>query len=32
MDLYAEYKILDMGERLGRFISQYRLDYLCRIR
>lgn len=27
MDLFAEYKILDMGERLGRFISQYRLDY-----
>lgn len=27
MDLYAEYKILDMGKRLGRFISQYRLDY-----
>ena len=27
MDLFAEYKLLDMGERLGRFISQYRLDY-----
>ena len=27
MDLFAEYKILDMGERLGRFISQYRVDY-----
>lgn len=27
MDLFAEYRILDMGERLGRFISQYRLDY-----
>jgi SNF2 family DNA or RNA helicase len=27
MDLFAEYKCLDMGERLGRFISQYRLDY-----
>lgn len=27
MDLFAEYKILDMGERLGRFISQYRTDY-----
>ena len=27
MDLFAEYKILDMVERLGRFISQYRLDY-----
>ena len=27
MDLYAEFKVLDMGERLGRFISQYRLNY-----
>ena len=27
MDLFAEYKVLDMGERLGRFISQYRVDY-----
>ena len=27
MDLFAEFKILDMGERLGRFISQYRLNY-----
>jgi len=27
MDLFAEYKILDMGERLGRFISQYRVEY-----
>lgn len=27
MDLFAEYKILDMGERLGRFISQYRVNY-----
>lgn len=24
MDLYAEFRLLDMGERLGRFISQYR--------
>ena len=24
MDLFAEYKLLDMGERLGRFIGQYR--------
>lgn len=23
MDLFAEFKVLDMGERLGRFISQY---------
>lgn len=27
MDLFAEIKTLDMGERLGRFISQYRLNY-----
>ena len=27
MDLFAEYRILDMGERLGRFIGQYRLKY-----
>lgn len=27
MDLFAEFKILDMGERLGRFIGQYRLNY-----
>ena len=27
MDLFAEFKILDMGERLGRFISQYRVNY-----
>lgn len=27
MDLYAEFKMLDMGERLGRFISQYRNAY-----
>lgn len=26
-DLFAEFKILDMGERLGRFISQYRVNY-----
>ena len=24
MDLWAEFRILDMGERLGRYISQYR--------
>ena len=24
MDLFAEFKLLDMGERLGRYISQYR--------
>lgn len=27
MDLFAEFKVLDMGERLGRFIGQYRLGY-----
>ena len=27
MDLFAEFKVLDMGERLGRFISQYRTNY-----
>ncbi len=24
MDLFAEYRVLDMGERLGRFITKYR--------
>lgn len=27
MDLYAEFKLLDMGKRLGRFIGQYRNTY-----
>lgn len=27
MDLWAEFKLLDMGKRLGRFITQYRDDY-----
>nr|DAT88724.1 MAG TPA: Chromatin remodeling complex ATPase [Caudoviricetes sp.] len=27
MDLWAEFRLLDMGERLGRFIGQYRSDY-----
>lgn len=27
MDLFAEFKLLDMGERLGRFIGQYRAAY-----
>ena len=27
MDLFAEFKILDMGVRLGRFIGQYRNAY-----
>ena len=27
MDLWAEFRLLDMGERLGRFIGQYREIY-----
>jgi SNF2 family DNA or RNA helicase len=27
MDLFAEFKLLDMGKRLGRFIGQYRSNY-----
>jgi SNF2 family DNA or RNA helicase len=27
MDLFAEFRVLDMGERLHRFIGQYRLNY-----
>lgn len=27
MDLWAEYRLLDLGERLGRFISRYRQEY-----
>jgi len=27
MDLWAEYRLLDMGQRLGRFIGKYREDY-----
>ena len=27
MDLFAEFKVLDMGKRLGRFISQYRVNF-----
>lgn len=27
MDLFLEFRCLDMGERLGRFIGQYRLKY-----
>lgn len=27
MDLWAEFKLLDMGQRLGRFITKYRNDY-----
>ncbi len=27
MDLFAEYKLLDFGKRLGRYITRYRLSY-----
>lgn len=27
MDLWAEFRLLDMGERLGKFIGQYRAQY-----
>ena len=27
MDLWAEFRILDMGKRLGRFITGYRMNY-----
>ncbi len=27
MDLWAEYRLLDLGQRLGRFIGQYRTAY-----
>lgn len=27
MDLWAEFRILDMGQRLGRFITKYRTNY-----
>ena len=29
INLFAEYKVLDMVERLGRFISQYRVEYFA---
>ena len=29
MDLWAEYRLLDLGRRLGRFIGQYRTDYFA---
>lgn len=29
MDLFAEFKLLDMGARLGRFIGQYRNTYFA---
>ncbi len=27
LDLWAEFRLLDLGERLGRFITRYRLEY-----
>lgn len=27
MDLFGEYRVLDLGERFGRFISSYRKAY-----
>lgn len=27
MDLWAQFRLLDMGQRLGRFIGKYRTDY-----
>ena len=27
MDLWAQFRLLDMGQRLGRFIGKYRADY-----
>ena len=27
MDLFAEFRLLDMGQRLGRYITRYRLKY-----
>ena len=27
MDLWAEFKVIDMGKRLGRFITYYRQEY-----
>lgn len=29
MDLWAEFRVLDMGKRLGRFITNYRLNYFA---
>lgn len=29
MDLWAEFKLLDMGKRLGRFITNYRTNYFA---
>ena len=27
MDLFAEFKVLDLGQRLGRFVGQFRINY-----
>ena len=27
MDLWAQFRLMDLGQRLGRFITQYRTDY-----
>ena len=27
MDLWAEFRLLDLGKRLGRFITEYRNNY-----
>lgn len=32
MDLWAEFRLLDMGERLGRYITYYRQNFLYRIK
>lgn len=29
MDLWAEFRLLDLGERLGRYITRYRLSYFA---
>jgi SNF2 family DNA or RNA helicase len=29
MDLWAEFRLLDMGQRLGRFIGKYRAEYFA---
>lgn len=31
MDLWAEFRLLDMGKRLGRFITHYREERSCPI-
>ncbi len=29
MDLWAQFRLMDLGQRLGRFITQYRTDYFA---